>query len=94
MFYYSLLTISEVLSIFFMHGARSGTYMKLNKSISSENHDVDPWIKDSLLFREWDQIKNEILDHKWYESEKAGYDIGWERASVDWLIRFGHRRKS
>ena len=68
--------------------------MKLNKSISSENHDVDPWIKDSLLFREWDQIKNEILDHKWYESEKAGYDIGWERASVDWLIRFGHRRKS
>jgi len=68
--------------------------MKLDESISPKSHEVDPWIKNSSLFQEWDKIKGEILDHKWYESEKAGYDIGWERASVDWLIRFGHRRKS
>jgi len=26
----------------------------------------------------------EILRHKWIESEKAGFDIGFERALVDW----------
>ena len=23
--------------------------------------------------------------HKWIESEKAGYDIGFERALLDWI---------
>ncbi len=48
-----------------------------------------PWVKNTLLFRQWESIKHDILLHKWYESEKAGHDIGWERASVDWMIRFG-----
>ncbi|MBN1869570.1 MAG: hypothetical protein JW847_03220 [Candidatus Omnitrophica bacterium] len=30
----------------------------------------------------------EINRHRWIESEKAGFDIGFERASVDWLERF------
>lgn len=30
----------------------------------------------------------EINRHRWIESEKAGYDIGFETASVDWLERF------
>lgn len=67
--------------------------MNMKKTMPSDGRSEESWIKNTLLFREWDQIKREILDHKWYESEKAGYDIGWERASVDWLIRFGHRRK-
>jgi len=37
-------------------------------------------------------MKHEIQLHKWYESEKAGHDIGWERATVDWMIRFGNKR--
>ena len=28
--------------------------------------------------------REEILRHKWIESEKAGYDIGFERALLDW----------
>ncbi len=55
--------------------------------------DSDDWVKNTLLFREWNAIKNEILAHKWYESEKAGHDIGWERASTDWLVRYGRRNK-
>ena len=47
------------------------------------------WLRNTLLFRQWEGMKNEILLHKWYESEKAGHDIGWERAAVDWMIRFG-----
>jgi len=27
----------------------------------------------------------EITKYKWIESEKAGRDIGWERASREWL---------
>lgn len=27
-----------------------------------------------------------IGDHKWIESEKAGHDIGWEKALVTWVM--------
>jgi hypothetical protein len=29
----------------------------------------------------------EIQRHKWYESEKVGYDIGLERARFDWTLK-------
>lgn len=53
---------------------------------------ADRWVKNTRLFREWEEMKQEIMVHKWYESEKVGHDIGWERAAVDWLIRFGRRK--
>ena len=31
--------------------------------------------------------RQEVLRHKWIESEKAGYDIGFERALLDWTIK-------
>ena len=57
------------------------------------SHDVqaERWVENTLLYRRWENMKQEILLHKWYESEKAGHDIGWERAAVDWMIRHGHR---
>lgn len=60
----------------------------------SQNKDEDSWISQSSLFREWDKMKQEILDHKWYESERAGRDIGWDRASVDWLVKYGRKGSS
>ncbi len=42
----------------------------------------------STLYREFQAEKEEILRHKWIESEKAGYDIGFERALVDWITRY------
>lgn len=47
--------------------------------------------KNSSLYREFQAEREEILRHKWYESEKAGYDIGFERALADWIVR--HRTK-
>ncbi len=47
---------------------------------------LDAWIKRTHLFRRSLEIRREIDLHKWYESEKAGYDIGRDRASIDWLI--------
>jgi len=29
--------------------------------------------------------QQEVAKHKWIESEKAGQDIGWERAYAEWL---------
>ena len=34
------------------------------------------------------RVVEEINRHLWIESEKAGYDIGFERAAEDWLKRF------
>lgn len=57
---------------------------------NTSRDDLDAlWLKNTLLFRRWESMRNEILLHKWYESEKAGHDIGWERAAIDWMIRFG-----
>ena len=32
--------------------------------------------------------REEILKHKWIESEKAGYDIGFEKALLDWIVKY------
>jgi len=34
------------------------------------------------------KVLEEITRHQWIESEKAGYDIGFDKASADWLERF------
>jgi hypothetical protein len=61
----------------------------------SEALAMEPWIKNTRLVTQWLEIKKDVELHKWYESEKAGHDIGWDRAFTDWLIRYGgrHRRR-
>ena len=49
------------------------------------------FLKNSSLYREFQAEREEILRHKCFESEKAGYDIGFERALTDWIIK--HRAK-
>ena len=44
-------------------------------------------LRNSLLYRHFQAQRQEIMKHKWYESEKAGCDIGFERALTDWLIK-------
>jgi len=48
-------------------------------------------LKNSSLYREFLAEREEILKHKWIESEKAGRDIGFERALTDWIVK--HRSK-
>jgi hypothetical protein len=50
---------------------------------------ADNLVKQSLLYREFQAEQEEILRHKWYESEKKGHDIGFELAQVDWRIKYG-----
>ncbi|MEY2880935.1 MAG: hypothetical protein RLZZ15_3315 [Verrucomicrobiota bacterium] len=41
--------------------------------------------KQSSLYQEFLAEREEILKHKWIESERLGYDIGFERALLDWI---------
>jgi hypothetical protein len=55
-------------------------------SISSdESTDL---VKESLLYKEFLAEREEILRHKWIESEKAGSDIGFEKALLDWIVKY------
>ena len=38
----------------------------------------------SSLYREFLAEREEILRHKWHLSERAGHDVGFERALLDW----------
>jgi hypothetical protein len=40
------------------------------------------------LYREFLAEREEILCHKWIESEKAGYDVGFEHALIDWTLKY------
>lgn len=40
-----------------------------------------------LLYSFFIAMKSEIERHKWYESEKVGYDVGYEFALVDWCMK-------
>jgi hypothetical protein len=42
-------------------------------------------VKQSSLYQEFLAEREEILKHKWLESERLGYDIGFERALLDWI---------
>ena len=52
-------------------------------------------LERSSLYLEFQAEREEILRHKWLESEKNGFDIGFERALTDWILhhRTNWRRK-
>jgi hypothetical protein len=66
------------------------------------SHSQDPetsreFVKQSSLYQEFLAEREEILRHKWLESERLGYDIGFERALLDWIRKHrdgwrAHRR--
>lgn len=47
----------------------------------------DDLLAQTSLYQEFLAEREEILKHKWIESEKAGYDIGFERAHTDWIVK-------
>lgn len=60
--------------------------MKSNLNDTEQtNNDL---VKNSVLYKEFLAEREEILRHKWIESEKAGKDIGFEKALLDWIVKF------
>jgi hypothetical protein len=54
------------------------------REMSGDSKDM---VMNSALYREFLAEREEILRHKWIESEKAGHDIGFERALLDWIVK-------
>jgi len=54
---------------------------------AKESSPTSDLLKTSSLYREFQAEREEILKHKWIESEKAGHDIGFERALTEWIIK-------
>jgi hypothetical protein len=52
-----------------------------------KSSDAGNLLKNSTIYREFLAEREEILRHKWMESEKAGRDIGFERALLDWMMK-------
>ncbi len=62
--------------------------MALISSKPSPDQDPTPspdFMKQSSLYQEFLAEREEILRHKWLESERLGQDIGFERALLDWI---------
>jgi hypothetical protein len=52
---------------------------------TNESKGSKEFVKQSSLYQEFLAEREEILKHKWIESERLGYDIGFERALLDWI---------
>ena len=56
--------------------------------MSSQKNESADLVKNSVLYKEFLAEREEILRHKWIESEKIGHDIGFERALLDWIVKY------
>ena len=50
-------------------------------------NDPNAVFRNSALYREFLLEREEILRHKWYLSEQAGQDVGFEKALLDWIVK-------
>jgi hypothetical protein len=62
-------------------------FVKENFEMPSLEEDQSQFLKNSVLYKEFLAERAEILKHKWIESEKAGKDIGFEKALLDWIVK-------
>ena len=56
--------------------------------MTSPHSETPDLVKNSVLYKEFLAERDEILRHKWIESEKNGTDIGFEKALLDWIIKY------
>ena len=61
--------------------------MEDKRETSSAQEEKSHFVKNSVLYKEFLAEREEILKHKWIESEKAGTDIGFEKALLDWIVK-------
>ena len=62
--------------------------MKNSADMTAAEGEQSQFVKNSVLYKEFLAEREEILKHKWIESEKAGSDIGFEKALLDWIVKY------
>jgi hypothetical protein len=50
-----------------------------------------PSLSGTKLYAFFTAMREEVLKHKWIESEKANKDVGFEFALIDWI--FNHKEE-
>lgn len=50
------------------------------------NDDRQIVLNKMTLYQWFREEREEILRHKWFESQKQGFDIGFEAALTDWIL--------
>ena len=61
--------------------------MENSATMTAAQEQQSAFVKNSVLYKEFLAEREEILKHKWIESEKAGTDIGFEKALLDWIVK-------
>lgn len=61
--------------------------MSNSDGMTGSAEQASPFVRNSVLYKEFLAEREEILKHKWIESEKAGADIGFEKALLDWIMK-------
>jgi len=51
-------------------------------------------LSSTKVYKHFLLMREEVLKHKWCESEKAGRDVGFEYALVDWMMYYKARWNS
>jgi ATP-binding protein involved in chromosome partitioning len=63
----------------------ASVYRCMSPSSKEPDSSSRDFVKQSSLYQEFLAEREEILKHKWLESERLGYDVGFERALLDWI---------
>lgn len=45
----------------------------------------------TAVYKHFMKVREEVLKHKWCESEKAGKDVGFEFALIDWVVHHKYK---
>jgi hypothetical protein len=64
----------------------SGVHVAKERGDVTSGFESPNLLERSMLYREFLAEREQILRHKWLESEKAGRDIGFEHALASWVV--------
>lgn len=50
------------------------------------DYSIDSVVQKSSIYQEFLAEREEIMRHKWLQSEEVGRDVGFDAALVDWAL--------
>lgn len=65
-----------------------------NPSNSNSENETQGVVYQSKIYQEYCRKRDEILKYKWIESEKAGKDIGMDKAWLQWEAKYYKKWKT
>jgi hypothetical protein len=68
----------------------AATEIPVEEPVALANRSTSPMrdmVDNSLIFRRYLAEREEVLRYKWIESERVGFDIGYEQEWMSWVLR-------